>query len=202
MEIPRENIEGSMLPPVEVMTGKYDRLFDIAVQCVTEVTGVSRGEILGTSRPDRVVMARFMTFKTVRDEFSFDNPPPLGWIAGRFRGTGKKGAGKGGKHHGSVIHGIEALCNRMVTNAREFREYCLVLELFEQRRGECIGIVVDKPFDNEVIALRLAAARITDAIEANQTYLTDVMDRLAKVELTEERRKNESLVQDKLTSNG
>lgn len=199
MEIPLEQIRGSMLPLVEVDAAEYDALFDIAIDCVTESTGVNRVEILGTVRTDRIIFARFSTYKLVRDELCSYYPPNYDWIASKFTGAGKKG----GKHHGTIIHGIESLCNRISTNAREFRLYSLILGKFELGRADHVGVEVMQPHSSEASALKIAAARCARAIKINEEHLLDVMKRLAELELEEGKEyKDESLVQDKLTSNG
>ena len=201
MEIPLEQVRGSMLPLVEVELAQHDALFDIAVDCVSEATGVKRVDILGTVRTDRVIFARFSVYKLVRDELCAYYPPGYCWIASKFSGTGKKGSGIGGKHHGSIIHGIESLCNRISTNAKEFKLYSLILGKFELRRADHVGVDVVQPHNSEASALKLAAARCAKAIKNNEGYLLDVMKRLAELE-EEKEGKDESLVQDKLASNG
>ena len=202
MEIPLEQVRGSMLPLVEVDLAQYDALFDIAIDCVSEATGVNRVEILGTIRTDRIIFARFAVYKLVRDELCSYYPPRFTWIASKFSGAGKKGSGSGGKHHGSIIHGIDSFCNRISTNPKEFKLYSLILGKFELRRADHVGVeVMQRTHRAEASALKIAAARCASAIKNNEGNLLGIMKRLAELEERKEG-ENESLVQDKLASNG
>ena len=201
MRIPIERVCGSMLPMVEVDHRDHSKLFDVAVDCVSDVTGISRVDILGTGRKDNVIFARFSTYKIVHDEVCAYNPPSYSWIASKFSGTGKNGV-DGGKHHGSVMHGIEALCNRIRMDVKEFKLYSAILGEFEKRRASFVGTEVTDCNNIERTALRLAASRCAEAIKNNEAYLKDIMVRLAELDAEEEGGTDESLVQDKLASNG
>lgn len=201
MRIPIEKVCGSMLPMVEVDPRDHSKLFDVAVDCVSDVTGISRVKILGTERRDEVIFARFSAYKIVHDEVCAYNPPTYSWIASKFTGRGKKGV-DGGKHHGSVMHGIESLCNRIRMNIKEFKLYSLILAEFEKRRASFVGVKLSNPYNIEKTSLRLAASRCAEAIKNNEAYLVDIMERLAELDREEKGGTDDSLVQDKLASNG
>ena len=81
--------------------------------------------------------------------------------------------------------------------------YSLILGKFELRRADHVGVDIVQPHNSELSALKIAAARCARAIKINEEHLLDVMKRLAELELEEGKEyKDESLVQDKLTSNG
>ena len=201
MRIPLEKVSGSMLPMIEVDHRDHGKLFDVAVDCVSSATGVRRVDILGVGRTDRVIFARFAAYKIVRDEVCAYNPPTYHWIASKFSGLGEKGV-SGGKCHGSIMHGIESLCNRIRHNLKEFKTYSLILTEFEKRRASFVGVLVSNRNNVERVSLRLAASRCAEAIKNNEAYLADIMQRLAELDAEKEGGANESLVQDKLASDG
>jgi len=186
MEIPIEVVRGNMLPPITTKASYWSTLFSVAVDCITEVTAVTREEILGANRQCHIIDARFMAYKIARDEFCSDNPPPHQWIAAQFARR-KTGA----VHHGTIIHGIRQLCNRLQTRNGMYITYCDVLRIFEKRRAECLDVPEPKSSDNELHGLRAAADRVEMLIKANQGYLDSIVERLDAAE----RRRDENMVQ-------
>ena len=182
MNIPHKDISGRMLPSIDVNPDKFNGLFDIAIGCISEITGVCAEDIVGTRRTDRICFSRFMLYKMSRDEFSSHYPPTYEWIASKMEGTGLKSS-SGGKHHGSVISGIETLCNRISTNAKEFSIYSRVLGLFEESRARFLDMKIpDGQLSTEGAVLRIAASRCASAIRENELELESLMGRISALE--------------------
>jgi hypothetical protein len=186
MEIPIEAVRGNMLPQINVRACDWHELFSTAIDCITEVTGVTRDEILGASRRGYIINARFMAYKMARDEFCSNNPPPHSWVSSQFaeRKTGMI-------HHGTIIHGIQQLCNRLQTQASVYVMYCDVLRLFGERRSEYLDLPLPECTDSESHGLRAAEHRIKSIIKANQGRLDSIVKRLDEIE----RGKDENMVQ-------
>jgi len=193
---------GSMLPSIEVGHDQYDELFDIALACVSEVTGTPEDIILGRDRTQPYPVHRFMLFKIVRHEIgsgedSFHGmKPTLQWIGEKMgeRNPDNK------RDHGSVHHGIAAIEEFLETDRRVEPIYMRVLARFEIARAEYLSMVLDEVNSKQVKGLKEAASTIARSIKNHEDHLASVMEKLAKAELEED--DNENMVQDKCPSDG
>jgi len=194
--------KGSMLPAMEVGHDQYDELFDIALACVSEVTGTPEEVILGRTRTQPYPVHRFMLFKIVRHEIgsgadSFHGTKPtLQWIGEKMGERNPDNM----RDHGSIHHGIAAIEEFLETDRNVEPLYMRVLSRFEIARAEYLSLRLDEESGEQIRALKQAAATIAKAIQNHEDHLVSVMEQLAKAELKGD--DNESMVQDKRTSDG
>jgi len=194
--------KGSMLPVVDVGPDRYDDLFEIALACVSEVTGTEECTILGRDRAQPYPVYRFMLYKIVRHEIGTGSDsssglmPTLQWIGEKMGMRNPKDA----RDHGSVLHGVKALEEFLESDRRIEPVYMRVLARFEIARAEYLSLMLDETATRQIRGLKQAAATIARAIKNHEAHLASVMEKLAKAEL--ERINDEDMVQDKCSSDG
>jgi len=199
---PARVYKGRMLPAIEVGHDQYDELFNIALRCVSEVSGTPEKIILGRERTQPYPVLRFMLYNIVRYEIGTGDDakcgmmPSVEWIGNKF-GSGNPG---NKRDHGSVIHGIAKLEEFLVVDRTVEPMYARILARFEIARAEYLSLSLDEANREQIMGLKKAAATIAIAIKNHEDSIASVMEQLAKAEL--EGDNNENMVQDKCSSDG
>ena len=190
--------KGSMLPSIDVGHEQLDELFDIALACVSDVTGTPEDVILGRERTQPYPVYRFMLYKLMRHEVGTGkgDSPTLQWIGDKMGCRNPEDR----RDHGSILHGVVALEQFLETDRRIEPLYMKVLVRFEIARAEYISLRMDEDNEANIEGLKKAAATIAKAIKNHEDHLASVMEQLASAEL--ERSDNEDMVQDKCPSDG
>jgi len=194
--------KGSMLPSIEVGHDQYDELFDIALACVSDVTGTPEEVILGRTRTQPYPVHRFMLFKLMRHEVgtgknsAFGMEPTLEWIGNKMgdRNPSNK------RDHGSILHGVKSLEMFLESDRKVEPLYMRVLARFEIARAEYLSLHLDEEAADKMIELKKAATTIARAIRNHEDHLASVLEQLAKAELKGD--DDENMVQDKCSSDG
>ena len=193
----RDICRGRMLPPIDVGPEQYEPLAGLCVSAVTNVTGVTSEEIFGRGRPQRVVDARQMAYKTVRHEIgvgvsavkygSDDKCPSLEWIASLF-----------GRTHGAVSHGLTQISGILATEKKVYDVYVRVLSCYEVSRASYLSLNMDKISDLQIQAMKRNVESIQESISQHEEALSK-----AERELNAAiGGRNENMVQEQCPSNG
>jgi len=190
MEI--DKCKGAMLPEVPVNVDKHGELFRTALECVSSSTGIDCDSILGVSRKRPIADARMMLYKIARDEIGSRTSgyiPTFEWIANQFAPP---------KDHGTVLHGVKQLCDRIETSKLARRQF--VEALMEYEYGRSVLLKDDYAYcvSAGAVALRKTVAALRCKMQEDADTLELYMTALSNAE----GRGNESMVQDKLASDG
>ena len=187
-----EKCKGAMLPEVPVNVDKHGELFRAAVECVSSSTGIDCDSILGVSRKRPVADARMMLYKIARDEIgslASGNIPTFEWIANQFTPP---------KDHGTVLHGVKQLCDRIETSKLAKRQFIEALMEYEYERS----VLLKDDYAQCVSAGSVALRKTVAALRCKMQEDTDTLELYMTALSNSEGRSNESMVQDKLTSDG
>ena len=190
MEI--DKCKGAMLPQVPVNVDRHRELFMAAVECVSSSTGIDCDSILGVSRKRPIADARMMLYKIARDEIGSKaggHNPTYEWIANQFTPP---------KDHGTVLHGVKQLCDRIETSKLAKRQYIDALMEYEYERAVLLKGDYAQCATAGVVALNKTVA----ALRCKMLEDADTLELYMKALANAEGRGNESMVQDKLASDG
>lgn len=187
-----ENCEGAMLPLIAVGSDKHLELFDAAVDCVSYSTGIDRQSILGKSRKRPIADARMMLYKIARNEIGSPlggQIPTYNWIGEQFDPP---------KDHGTILHGVRQLRDRIETSKSAKLQFLDALMQFDCDRALVLRDQIATGVSDGVTALKQTITSLRCKMQRDADTLKVYLEALAK----SEGRDNESMVQDKLASDG
>ena len=185
------------LPILDVNPACWETLMEEALTAVSNVTGVAKCDILGRRRYGSIAEARLLLYKLCRYEIggslvmdSIDRRIPW-WQIGRFVGD---------RTHGTVVHGIRAIQNRLATESKLRAMYRECLMKFEGLRAICLTEAGQDIPDVAVSdGVNVACDAIRRSIRAQEIGLANLRGQLRRCEKLMEGR-HEGMVQEQRTS--
>lgn len=174
-----DSLSGRVLPILD--TGRDHRvaLMEVALEAVSESTGVSTSAILGERRPADVSEARFFLYKILKHEVGGKVGADILVNTLSYEDIG---VFVGGRDHGSIIHGVKTLNDRLSYDKGMRKAYLDILDKFEYMRAEYLSLAAEEITVANIDGLKMACDTIRRAIIRQEDELSMLKSQLETCE--------------------